>query len=96
MTCSGEPLKKVSRMWRSAERLARSGRDLRQIDIAGTLLLVADVALLFHDAERGAHGGIAGGVGHGGLDFGGGGAAAGDEDIHDLALAAGAVKMLII
>jgi hypothetical protein len=66
-----------------------SGGDDGDIDIAGAVFAVADVAFVFEDTEEGADGGVAGGVGEFGLDFEGGGFLAAEEDIENLAFAAG-------
>ncbi len=46
------------------------------------------MALLFENSQQRAHGRVAGRVGQELMDFGGGGAAAGVKDVHDLAFAA--------
>ena len=61
----------------------------RQVDVAQPVVLVADVAFRFEDAQLRPHRrgvGVAGQIGH---HLGGGGAAATVEDVHDLAFAAG-------
>jgi len=60
-----------------------------EIDIAGAFFAVLDVAFVFEDAEEGADGGVAGGVGDVGLDLLGGGLFAAEQDIEDLAFAPG-------
>jgi hypothetical protein len=57
-------------------------------------MAVSGVALLFEDAQQGAHRRVAGRVGQQLVDFSGGGVAAGVKDVHDLAFAA--AEMLIV
>ena len=66
-----------------------SGGDDGEVDVAGTVFAVADVAFVFEDAEKGADGGVAGSVGEFGLDFERGGFLAAEEDVENLAFAAG-------
>lgn len=66
--------------------------DFGEVDVARAVFLVLEVAFILQGAELGADGGVTGRVGHGGADFGGGGAAEAEEDVHDLPLAAAEAK----
>ena len=67
--------------------------DGRQIDVARAVLLVADVPLVFEDAQHRPHRRIARGIGQGGLDLGGGRAPLRIQNVDDLPLAAAQIEM---
>ena len=67
-----------------------------EVDVAWAVFAVADVAFVFEDAEEGADGGVAGGAGEFGLDFEGGGFLAAEEDVENLAFAAGKVVNRVV
>ena len=62
--------------------------DGRHVDEAQAVLLMAHMALFLEGAQKGANGGVARRVGDAVEDFSGGRAAAGEEEVHDLPLAA--------
>ena len=61
----------------------------REVDVAGAVFAVTNVAFVDEDAQEGPDGGVAGGIGDAGLDFLRGGLFTAEEDVEDLAFPAG-------
>ena len=75
---------------RSLRVVARHGR---QVDVAGAVLLVPDVTLVFEDAQHRPDGRVARRIRQRGLDLGGGRAPLRIKDVDDLPLAAAQVAV---